>query len=226
MDYDVTGITTFCMNDKFIKSSLNTFRGLYPKIQVVVVDNSPSDHVCAKMLKSMYENSEIDLIANGENLGHGKGLTQAMERVKTKYVLVFDSDVEFININLLPDMFSLMAHDTYGVGFVMWLGYDGSGVHPWRIQSPRQKGAMKYLHPFCALLSIEQYKKFKPFDTYVPKRNRVHGAPMTSPMQSIHDSGKDYVIKYLPDSRYTKCKYWNHTSGGVRMILRERKLCQ
>jgi len=225
MEYDVTGITTFCMNDKFVNISLGSFFCLYPQTHVVVVDNSEKDHLCAKLLRDLSDDGAIELIANNTNLGHGKGLLQGMERVKTKYALIFDSDVYFKNGDLIPDMINLMDKDAYGVGFVMWHGNMGQTVRPHIITEPRPKDAMKYLHPFCMLLSVEQYKKWPEFDSFIYERNKTHGAPMMTPMRSIYDAGKEDIIKHLPKTHYVRCKYWNHTSGGSRMALRELDQC-
>ena len=220
MEFDVTGITTFCMNDKYVQSSLGTLKGLYPNIPIVVADNSWKGDNCTRLLIDMADTGAIELIVNGDNLGHGRGLTQCLEKVKTKYVLMFDSDVEFINIDLLPDMFALMDDNTYGVGFVMWHGYNGETMRPCHLQEERPENSIKYLHPFCSLISMEKYGLYAPLDIMTEK-NKAHGAPMMSPMRDIYDAGKEHIIKILPESTYTKCKYWNHTSGGARIVLRK-----
>jgi GT2 family glycosyltransferase len=226
MDYkEISAITTFCMNEEYIKKSLATFLDTYPEIIPIVVDNSDEGSSCDRILNNLWAYGQIRLISNGNNLGHGYGLTQGMEKVKTKYVLIFDSDVIFFNRDLIPDMMAMMDSDTYGVGFVMWLGIDGDPVRPHHIHEERPKNSMKYLHPFCALISVEQYKQYKPFDTFVVKHNKTHGSPMLSAMRSIYNAGDEYKIKKLPDSSYTKCKYWNHMSGGARIVLRKMGRC-
>ena len=222
MEFDITGITTFCMNDKYVHSSLDTLKGLYPTIPIVVTDNSYPGHICTKLLQDVADTGKIELIVNGENKGNGQGLTQALERVKTKYVLMFDSDVEFINIDLLRDMFALMDKDRYGVGFVMWHGINGETARPLHLHEERPKESMKYLHPFCALVSMENYGLYTPISTYTsPGKNKAHGAPMMGPMRNIYDTGNEHAVKFLPESAYVRCKYWNHTSGGARIALRE-----
>jgi len=118
-------------------------------------------------------------------------------------------------------MLSLMDKGTYGVGFVMWHGYNGNTSRPHKLSEERPEGAMKYLHPFCALISMEKYGLYAPLDGWIIKSNKPHGSPMMSPMRSIYEAGKEHMVKLLPESAYVKCKYWHHTSGGARLILRE-----
>jgi len=221
MAFDITGITTFCRNDEYVDICLGTLTDLYPWLRVIVVDNSPLDHVCAEKLRDIERQGKIELIANGKNLGHGPGLALALEEVKTSFVLMFDSDVEFINKDLLQDMMRQMGNGTYGTGFVMWHGVDGCPRRPFNLHEERPPNSLKYLHPFCALISMHEYKNYAPIDTFIESHNIAHGSPMTSPMEDIHRRGHEYKIKLLPGSHYTRSEYWNHTSGAVRIILRD-----
>ena len=223
MGSNITAITTFCMNDEYVETCLGSFMKLFPNIPVVVVNNSPLDDLCTENLERV---DGIKLINTGKNMGHGQGLLRGMEEVKTKYVLIFDSDVLFKLRKLIPDMLSLMDDDTYGVGFVMWHGMDGKHCRPHLLSEDRPAGAMKYLHPFCVLINVSVYEQYPKFDGFLIKNNKPHGAPMMSAMKAIYDAGKEHIIKLLPESSYVKCKYWHHESGGVRMILRKQELCK
>jgi len=221
MEYDVTAVTVFCMNDEYIKICLSSFMDLYPKVRTIVVDNSSPDHACANILRNLWSYGQITLIENGENLGHGTGLIQGIEKVKTKYVLLFDSDVHFKTDELLPDMLALMDEDTYGVGYTMWHGYGGRHVRPHSVHEPQPEGSMRFMHPVCALISMEQYVKWPPIDSLCAGGSKHHGAPTSSIMEAIDKAKMGHIIKHLPESAYVDCKYWHHTSGGVRLALRK-----
>lgn len=200
MDFDVTGLTVYYRTDiKYIES----FKKIYSDVPLIIVDNS-ADERYAEILKRI----NADIIVNEKNLGHSGGLSGGIKKVKTKYVLIFDSDVEFINYDLIPDMLKLIGNN-YGVGFTVWLK---NGL----TLSKKENGAIRYLHPFCALISIEMYNKFVPFPIY-NKANKYHGAPMLDPIVSLNN---DNLLVHLPDSQYTKCKYWNHVSGATRIFIK------
>jgi len=216
MDYDIIGITVFCKNTDYIPICLGSFRGYYD-IPLIIIDNSENDQCTKGLIKYNKEDNKSRLIINEKNLGHGAGLIQGIKYVDTRYVLIFDSDVKFINKNLIPDMLSLMDEDKYGIGFTMWTLKCGGTASPWKIDESRPKDAIKYLHPFCALLSMKMYKKYPPF-------NQKRSAPTIDAMVAINNEGlENKLIIHLPGSSYKNCKYWQHTSGASRIIINKIK---
>ena len=220
MASDITAITVYYKRKEYIKRYLSTFLSLFPDIAVIVVDNSPRDDECARKLYDMWQEKKIELLVNHGNLGHGKSLYLAMDLIKTKYVLIFDSDVEFINTNLIKDMMNLMDEEKYGIGYTTWAWPNGGSAAPYYTHLPRPSGAIKYLHPVCALLSVKTYYKFPPFEY----SKYEGGAPMIAAMRKINELGlEDNLLTHLPRSGYTRCKYWNHLSGGTRILINQER---
>jgi len=191
---EVTGLTV-CWNTKnLIEKALRSVRNFHPDMKIVVIDGSSRHDLCYQYLDQLVRidtNLTVDHV--NRNIGHGKGLHRGIEKIRTRYALIFDSDIVMVQ-SPVTDMLAMMEEDTYGVGYTEITGYDGFeyGVHPIH----NRHRPVKYLHPYFQLLQIREYKKYKPYIH--------HGAPCIAAMLDLHLRGlSDKVIKEFPGLGHT-----------------------
>ena len=208
----ITGITV-CYNTRdLIERAYNSVRKFHPDMPIVIVDGSDPDDPCASYVKSLV--SDITTVVSlGYNIGHGKGMCMGTDHVKTKYALIFDSDIEMLK-SPVQAMLEMMEEDTFGVGFISKTGFDGYdyGVKPHH----KKEGWMPYLHPYFQLININNYRKFHP---YVH-----HGAPCYLTMRDIHIKGlSGKILKEFPGLGHSAREYIKHDVRGTRNV-RKRNL--
>jgi hypothetical protein len=166
---------------------------------LIIVDNSTQCDPCRRYTKLLsMDDVNMNCIAPVDNIGHGPGMHLALQRVKTKYALIFDSDAEFLD-SPVEAMVQQMEDSTYGVGYIEKTGLDGYeyGAH----RHHRQEEPMRYLHPYFQLISVRRYFDFHP---YVH-----HGAPCYLAMLDIHKQHLgDKIIKEFPGLGHTAGKGW------------------
>lgn len=186
---NITGLTVFYKTAHLIDISLEAFRKYYPDMPLVVVNNSPLDDECTeKLLAFTIEDCNINFVQLDSNYGHGPGLNRGMERVKTDYVYIFDSDTEIVKEGMLENMLSLMDSHTYGIGFTRLTSRGGSHRDKGTLDDPE---VMTYLHPLACTISMHQYGKFPKFSS--------GGAPFNNVCSAIKDTGNtEMLIKHFP----------------------------
>jgi len=201
MAKDVTGITVCCNTKGLIERAYNSVRRFHPEMPIIIIDGSNSGDPCVFYIKSLASNVTT-IISLGYNIGHGRGMCMGIDRVKTKYALIFDSDIEILK-SPVNQMLKMMEEDTFGIGNIVKTGFDGFsyGKKP----QHKKEGWMLYLHPYFQLLNIRNYKKFHP---YVH-----HGAPCYLTMRDIHkkDLSKK-ILKLFPEV----FAFVKHYSRGTR----------
>ena len=197
----VTGITV-CSNTKdLIERAYTSIRKFHPDMPIVIVDGSNPNDPCAAYVRGLA--SEITTVVSpGYNVGHGRGLCMGIDKAKTRYALIFDSDIE-MRKSPIEAMLAMMEDDTFGVGYIEektaldgfewgWPGHDTPGE--W----------MRYLHPMFQLINIGNYRKFHP---YVH-----HGAPCYLAMLDIHKRGlSGKILKSFPGLGHTSGRGLNWT---------------
>jgi len=206
---NITALTVFYKTTHLIDISLKPLRKFYPKIKIIVANNSPEDDECTEaLLKFAKEDKKTLIIQLDKNYGHGPGLNRGMEYVKTPYVYIFDSDTEIVKESMLENMLSEMDSHTYGVGFVRLTSRGGSHRDKGTMDDP---DVMRYLHPLACVISLHQYKKFPKFQS--------GGAPFNETCSAIRDSGiENLLIKHFPvilGGRLHQ-NYVKHHSGSTR----------
>jgi hypothetical protein len=184
-------------------------------MMIYIVDGSDFNDPCRKYIESL-SSPFTTLVLAQYNIGHGRGMDLAIRMCKTKYVLIFDSDIVMIK-SPVQKMLDMMEEDTYGVGYIEKSAYDGyeygakaeHNGHPF----------MMMLHPFFHLLQISEYYKFKPYIH--------HGAPCYQAALDIHLKGlTNKIIKVFPGLGHTSGKGWSwepvsgeyikHETAGTR----------
>lgn len=188
MARDVTGITVCCNTKGLVERAYNSVRRFHPEMPIIIIDGSDSGNPCASYIKSLASDVTI-VISLGYNIGHGRGMCMGIDRVKTKYALIFDSDIKILK-SPVDQMLKMMEEDTFGIGNVVKTGLDGFSYR--KNPQHKEEGWMLYLHPYFQLLNIRNYKKFHP---YVH-----HGAPCYLTMRDIHKKGlSKKILKLFPE---------------------------
>lgn len=196
----ITAISVSYKHKKLIETSVNSIKKFYPDLKFIIVENSEPNSECRNFVQNVLsKDKNISCIYSGSNIGHGRGMHSGINAVKTKYALIFDSDIEMIKPPI-EEMFQLLKNN-YGVGHL--LSVDMQGLKTTSIP------AISYLHPYFCLISVEQYRKFKPFFH--------HGAPCLSAMYDLHKQNKSNLL-----IKFSVSKYIKHDFGGTSNL--ERKI--
>lgn len=187
---------------------------------IIIIDGSDPTDECYRYVCSLA--SDITTVGVcGYNIGHGRGMDAAIRMCKTRFALIFDSDIVMLK-SPVEKMLIMMESDTYGVGYLEKTGYDGFeyGVH----QHHKNEGMMLMLHPYFQLLQISEYFKFHP---YVH-----HGAPCYLAALDIHNKGlTSKIIKEFPGLGHSAGQgmgwkgepreYIKHEPGGTRYFRKK-----
>lgn len=205
---NVTGITVCCNTKNLTKRACESVRRFHPEMPIIIIDGSDPRNPCAFYVKSL--SSKITTVVSlGYNIGHGKGLCMGIERAKTQYALIFDSDIEMLK-SPVNRMLEMMEEDTFGVGYIEKTGLDGFEYGSQKHH--KNQAWVSYLHPYFQLIDIVNYRKFHP---YVH-----HGAPCFLTMRDIYDRGlSNIIIKEFPGLGHSSGKGWNW-EGRPRKYIR------
>lgn len=222
---EVTGIVVCTNTIELIKRSYGSVRYFYPDMRIIIIDGSDKTDPCYEYVSSLA--SEITTVGVCEhNIGHGRGMVLGINMVKTKYALIFDSDIEMI-AKPIEDMIAMMEEDTFGVGHLEIVGPDGYEYNV----SNRVLSVTPtlYLHPYFQLINIANYYKYPP---YVH-----HGAPCFKTMNEIKRRGlSEKILKQFPGLGHTGGNGWNwkavpavwvrHDTAGTQLARRKRGLTE
>jgi hypothetical protein len=207
---EITGIVVSHNTKELLKNAYESVRKFHPDMPIIIIDGSDKTDPCYEYVCSLA--SDITTIGvAGYNLGHGRGMDTAIRMVKTRFALIFDSDIMMLK-SPIQMMLDMMESDTYGVGYTEKTAYDGFeyGAKP----EHRGQPFMYMLHPFFHLLQVSEYFKFHP---YVH-----HGAPCYLAALDIHKKGlTDKIIKRLPGLGHTHGKGWCWESVPGEYILHD-----
>ena len=204
---NITGITVVYNTKDLIERAFNSIRKFHPKMKIIIIDNSDKNNECYKYIDSLkYYYTEI--IHTNSNIGHGRGLDIALKMVKTKYALIFDSDIEMLQ-SPLKAMEQLINIDSFGVGYTEIVGSDG---FEYNVNNRNlNETPTKYLHPYFQLIQVSEYFKYPP---YVH-----HGAPCYMTMNEIKRRGlSDKILIEFEGLGHSSGKGWNWTSEPRKYI--------
>jgi len=212
----VTGITV-CHNTRILTGkSYQSIRRFYPNMPIIIVDGSDPENSCTPYVQALA--SDLTTIMRpGYNVGHGLGMNMGINYCRTRYALMFDTDVELLE-PCVGDMLAMMKEDTFGVGYVIPTAFGGFGTlytYP-PASTPKNGNWMPYLHPYFQLIDIKNYRKFPPYEN--------QGAPCTPTMLAIYKQGLSWeIIKQFKDMSNGTAKFVRHDGGGT--CRRNLKLC-
>jgi hypothetical protein len=194
---DITGITVSHNTASLIRTAYESIRTFHPDMPIIIIDGSDTGDESQTYVRSL-ASLLTTVVITGRNIGHGLGMDMAIRMVKTKFALIFDSDIRMIK-SPVEQMLALMEPDTYGIGYLEKTGYDGFeyGAQPHH----KSQGFMMMLHPYFHLLQVSEYFKFHP---YVH-----HGAPCFLAALDIHRKGlTSKIIKEFPGLGHSSGKGW------------------
>ena len=177
---------------------------------LIIIDGSDKSNPCYSYVISLADERTMVGVC-GYNIGHGRGMDAGIRMCKTRFALIFDSDIVMLK-SPAEQMLSMMEEDTYGVGYTEKSGLDGYeyGAH----SHHKDQDFMYMLHPFFHLLQISEYFKFHP---YVH-----HGAPCFKAALDIHNQGlTDKIIKRFPGLGHTHGKGWCWSAVPGEWILHD-----
>ena len=202
----ITGITV-CHNTRdLMERAYSSIRKFHPEMPIIIIDGSDPGDPCAAYVRGL-ASPMTTVVSLGYNIGHGRGMCMGIDKAKTPYALIFDSDIEMLK-SPIETMLTMMEEDTFGVGhldekadfnrFVC-----GTYGHV--------EGLGRYLQPCFQLIDIRNYKKFYP---YVH-----HGAPCYLTMLDIHKRGlSEKVLKQFPDLIDGVSKFVRHDPHKTKNI--------
>lgn len=196
---EVTGIVVVHNTKELFQRAYESVRKFIPEMMIIIVDGSDLNDPCREYVKSLTSPYTILILCN-TNIGHGRGMHLGIQQVKTRFALIFDSDIVMIKNPLMGMLKMIKETDNiYGVGYLEKTGYDGFeyGAQPHH----KSQGYMMMLHPYFHILQVSEYFKFHP---YVH-----HGAPCFLAALDIHRKGlTSKIIKEFPGLGHSSGKGW------------------
>lgn len=223
INMDITGITICHNSIELINKAYESVRKFHPDMKIIIIDGSDENDPCRYYVRSLI--SPLTTVhLSGNNIGHGRGMDLALRMTKTRYALIFDSDI-IMHKSPVKQMLELFEDNTYGVGYLEKTGFDGYeyGAKPYHFQ----QGYMYMLHPYFMILQVKEYFKFHRFVH--------HGAPCFKAALDIHRRGlTSKIIKEFPGLGHSSGTGWvwkgkpreyiEHHTQGTRKIRRSKGL--
>ena len=182
-----------------LKNAFESVRKFHPDMPIIIIDGSDINDPCRKYVVELALKDKNTTVGLADyNIGHGRGMDAGIRMCKTKFALIFDSDIVMLK-SPVQKMLDMMEEDTYAVGYMEKTGFDGFeyGAKP----QHKREGYMWMMHPFFHLLQVSEYFKFYP---YVH-----HGAPCFKTALDIHNKGlTEKICKRFPGLGHTHGKGW------------------
>jgi len=151
-----------------IQLCLESLLTYYPDIPILVVDgNSNDDSILYLRYKSLVCPNirlwERKTMESEEFNSHGNSMHEAIGMIKTKYVLLFDSDMIVKRHGFIEGMINQFENEKlYATGSLMIVSnsVDGHGT-------PKDElDILEYPHPSCSIYRTDIYKQFRAFGDY------------------------------------------------------------
>lgn len=187
-----------------LKETFESVRKFHSDMPIIIIDGSDPLDPCYSYVCSLSSNITTVGVC-GYNIGHGRGMDAGINLVKTKFALIFDSDIVMLK-SPVEQMLAMMEEDTYGVGAFDYVDERGFGKNnhsqEWR------DVATKYLHPFFQLINVARYKHFPPYIH--------HGSPCIAAMNEIKRQGlSDKILKEFPGASIYGNEFIKHDTAGT-----------
>lgn len=190
IEEQVTGVVVTYNTHKLLVRSVISIRKRYPKMQIIVIDNSSDGN----------ENiGAVNIVKTYKNIGHGPGMHLGASKVWTPKILFFDSDIVLVRAGVLEQMLNQFDENTYGVGQVIKVSRQGQNS----VYTPLEEKTVNYLHPFFMVVDKKKYFEFPHFIH--------HGAPCIKTMLALQ--GSETKLIDFPIKRFVK-----HAGRGTRKL--------
>jgi GT2 family glycosyltransferase len=180
---DITAITVVYRTPKIFTTAYLSFRKFYPKVKLLVVDNSCRSLECEMISATFQGDPRGEYLGQADNLGHGIGMDLAIRKADTKFCYLFDSDVEMLSGGLLEYFLGRSDDPFYAMGRMLMVDEGG-------IDHENYPQGFEYIHPSIMFLDRERYLAGPAFIR--------HGAPCIKAMKHFSHSG--LLIPILKDT--------------------------
>lgn len=201
---DITGIVVSHNTHALLKKAYESVRRFHPDMPIIIIDGSDEDDPCREYVRSLASDITIVRLC-AYNIGHGRGMKAGIQMCRTRFALIFDSDIIMVK-SPVEKMLEMMEPDTYAVGYIEKTGLDG---YEYGAQAHhKNQECMWMIHPYFHLLQISEYYKYYP---YVH-----HGAPCFKAALDIHNKGVSAkILKSFPGLGHTAGKgcCWEPVAG-------------
>lgn len=214
---DITVLICQRKTKDLIQLCLESLLRFYPDINVLIVDGESGDDSLRyiKYKELITPNVRVwERLGKvlGKHTSHGVTMDEALRnQIKTKYVLIMDSDVIIQRGGWIEEMLNQFASDDklYATGTLMLVSRSGEACSLPKDDSD----ILRYAHPSCSIINREMYIGLKPFGD--------HGAPCVWNMISAEDAGLnigyypvDKYVAHLSGSSWTEPRtIWRHDFG-------------
>lgn len=199
---DVTVLICQRKTKDLTQLTIESLLRFYPDINILVIDGDSRDDstlylrwkaVTVPNLKLV----ELRVSDKQKHNSHGETMDEAIRNhIKTKYVLLLDSDVITHRGGFIEGMREQIEKEgLYATGTLMIVSEKGEACKP----PESEEDVLRYAHPSCSLYDAEKYRTLKEFTD--------HGAPCA--LNMIDAKKKGLGIGYFPVDKYA-----NHLSGG------------
>lgn len=192
---DATAVIVNFNTPELIANCVGSIRQFY-EIPILVVDGS-NEEKHETMMHLISEIQGVEVHHLNKNICHGPRMKYGMEKAKTKYVLVIDSDAAMKKKGFVELCIGKMDESSYGAGRVMNLKFN-----------------IKYLHPYCALINMDVACKYP-----MPVN---HGAPMIRIMKAIKAKEENNIVD-IPEISSLVSHKWKGTRGLGTWPRRNKK---
>ena len=156
-----------------LDEAVRSFHQHYPEVRLLVVDNGSQDDSPDLVRRLEAELASVEALLLEENVYHGPAMHEALVRLETPYVYIFDSDTVTREGGFLEAMHEGLAADErlYGAGQVVRANRRGF----------RDERGAPVLASAYMLLRRDLYHQFPPFVH--------HGLPALFNFTAAHESG-------------------------------------
>jgi len=131
MELPVEVISVNFKTKEFTEKCLTSFRGFYPEVRMIIIDNGSNDS-SSEYLSSIKSEHTL-IITNSENIGHGPALHQGFKISNSPYIFTLDSDCIVKHGGFLEIMLEefKIEPNLYAIGWMRWVDiYSGVPVNP------------------------------------------------------------------------------------------------
>ena len=158
---------------EYIYQQYDTVRNFYPKVKYRIVDGSDDGKNYFEDLEKKDKNFVVNRF--GYNIHHGPGMDFGIKTSVQEFILVLDSDVT-LKKPLIDDMLKMFCGYSVGKKIIL----NSKGYASWqKTNDGDNKFIYEYIHPYCMLISKNEYTKHKPFIK--------HGAPCIESMIDLYN---------------------------------------
>lgn len=201
-------ITNHC-TPHLLARAVESLRGFYPDISIVIVENgSPDASLNTIMgLKSEYGNI-ITSIEHPHNVGHGPAMHDAIMKSFFPYIFTLDTDCKVMKGGFLELMLEKFDYNPrlYAIGWLRWANEIGVSLvesETAKLTPETQRNYIPMIHPHAMLLDRRKYLTLLPFD--------YSGAPCFNNMR--HAACRRYTVASFRIDDYVK-----HLGAGTRRM--------